>query len=300
MNTIENIEIDLLLEAVFRRYGYDFRSYARASVERRIRHFLTTSGCASISGMIPKVLNDGEFFSRLVRTFSISVTEMFRDPFVYRAVREKVVPMLKTWPHCRIWHAGCATGEEVYSLAIVLKEEGAFERATIYATDFNDEALARAGDGVYKIDKLQNATRNYQQAGGKASFSEYYHACYNAAAMDGSLKERIVFANHNLVSDGIFGEMHLVFCRNVLIYFNRELRNRALELFTDSLVHGGFLCIGAKENLRFSKANDRYKVVDDKARIYKKRNGSFTNYGIDIKHPMTNDPPRAEPLTNDQ
>lgn len=268
---IELIEADLLLEAVFRRYGYDFRSYARASIERRIRHFLTGSGCTSIAEMIPKVLHDGEFFSRLLRNFSISVTEMFRDPFVYRNVREKVVPLLRTWPHVKIWHAGCATGEEVYSLAIILKEEGLYDRATIYATDFSDAALDQARDGVYPLGKVKEATQNYQQAGGKASFSEYYHAHYDAVAMDSSLKERITFANHNLAVDEVFGEMHLVFCRNVLIYFNPDLQNRALRLFTESLVHGGFLCLGTKENLQFTEVSKRYEVLDNKAKIYQKK-----------------------------
>jgi len=268
--TTEVIEIDLLLEAIFRRYGYDFRSYARATIERRLRQFLAASGCSSVAEMIPKVLHDQEFFSRLVRYFSISVTELFRDPAVYRAVREKVVPLLKTWPHVKIWHAGCATGEEVYSLAIVLKEEGVYERTTIYATDFNDEALGQAREGVYAVGKVQEATHNYQQAGGKASFSEYYHAHYEAVAMDGALKERITFANHNLAVDEAFGEMHLVFCRNVLIYFNRKLQDRALWLFTESLVHGGFLCLGTKEDLHLTEVGSLYEVVDAKAKIYKK------------------------------
>jgi chemotaxis protein methyltransferase CheR len=268
---IEMIEIDLLLEAVYRCYGYDFRSYARASIERRIRQFLSGAGCSSVSEMIPKVLHDNEFFSRLARNFSISVTEMFRDPFVYLAVRKKIVPLLKTWPHIKIWHAGCATGEEVYSLAIVLKEEGIYNRATIYATDFNDENLKQAREGVYQVSKMKEATRNYQQTGGKASFSEYYHARYDAAAIDGSLKERITFANHNLAMDEVFGEMHFVFCRNVLIYFNRELQNRALRLFTESLVHNGFLCLGTKEDIHFTDMNYRYEVMDSKARIYKKK-----------------------------
>ncbi len=266
----EAIEIDLLLEAIFRRYGYDFRSYARASIERRIRLFLSASGCSSISGMIPKVIHDKEFFSRLVRYFSVSVTEMFRDPSVYRVVREKVVPLLKTWPHIKIWLAGCATGEEVYSLAILLKEEGLYERATIYATDFSDEALACAREGIYDLAKLQDATRNYQKAGGKRSFSEYYLARYDAATMDASLKGKIVFSSHNLAMDGVFGDMHLIFCRNVLIYFNRDLQNRALTLFTDSLVHGGYLCLGTKETLQFTDVSHCYDVVDGKARIYKK------------------------------
>ena len=267
---LEAVEIDLLLEAIYRRYGYDFRSYARASIDRRTRQFLSGAGCASVSEMIPKVLHDEEFFSKLARYFSISVTEMFRDPFVYRAVREKVVPLLRTWPHFKVWHAGCATGEEVYSLAIVLKEEGVYDRATIYATDFNDEALDRAREGVYEMGKLRDATRNYQQAGGKASFSGYYHARYDAAVMDGALKEHIVFSTHNLASDAAFGEMHLVFCRNVLIYFNRELQDRALGLFTESLVHGGFLCLGTKEDLRFTDAAGSYEAVDEKARFYRK------------------------------
>ena len=267
---LESIEIDLLLEAIYRRYGYDFRSYARASIERRTRLFFSSSGCSTLSGMIPKVLHDKEFFSRLVSYFSVSVTEMFRDPFVYRVVREKVTPLLKTWPHVKIWLAGCATGEEVYSLAIVLKEEGLYDRATIYATDFSDEALARAREGIYDPAKLQDATRNYQQAGGKRSFSEYYLACYDAAAMDASLKERVVFSSHNLAMDGVFGEMHLIFCRNVLIYFNSDLQNRALALFTDSLVHGGFLCLGTKETLQFTDVSHCYDVVDSKARVYKK------------------------------
>ena len=267
---LQKIEIDLMLEAVYRRYGYDFRSYARPSIERRVRQFLSQSGCETISEMIPKVLKDSEFFSRLIKYLSIPVTEMFRDPLFYLAVREKVVPLLKTWPYFKIWHAGCATGEEVYSLAIVLKEEGIYERSTIYATDFNDESLNRAREGIYKIDKIQEATRNYQQAGGKASISEYYHARYDAVAMDESLKKQIVFSNHNLASDSMFGEMHLVFCRNVLIYFDHDLQNHVLKLFTESLVHGGFLCLGTKEDLQFTDVSSRYEVVDRRTRIYKK------------------------------
>ena len=271
MTETERIEIGLLLEAIYRRWGYDFRSYARASIERRTKQFMSSSGCASVAEMIPKVLHDKEFFSRLARYFSISVTEMFRDPFVYRAVRQEVVPLLRTWPHFKVWHAGCATGEEVYSLAIVLKEEGVYDRATIYATDFNDEALGRARVGVYEIGRIQEASRNYQEAGGKASFSQYYHALYDAVAMDDSLKKHITFADHNLAVDNAFGEMHLIFCRNVLIYFNRDLQNRALGLFTESLVHGGFLCIGTKEDLQFTDVYGAYEPVDEKARVYKKK-----------------------------
>jgi chemotaxis protein methyltransferase CheR len=268
---IEPSEIDLLLETVYRGYGCDFRSYARASIERRTRLFLSEAGCASVSEMIPKVLHDREFFSRLARCYSIPVTEMFRDPFVYRVVREQVIPLLGTWPHFMIWHAGCATGEEVYSLAIVLKEEGVYDRATIYATDFNDEALETAREGVYDASRMKTATENYQLAGGKASFSEYYHARYDAVAMDASLKKRIAFAHHDLAVDKTFGEMHFILCRNVLIYFNRALQSRALELFAESLADGGFLCLGTKEDLHCTGVSGRYGVVDEKARIYRKK-----------------------------
>ncbi len=267
---LEQIEIDLLLEAVYRRYGYDFRSYARASIERRVRNFLSREQYPSIAAMIDPLLHDEDFYSRLISNFSIPVTEMFRDPWVYRVLREKVVPVLKTWPHFKVWLAGCSSGEEAYSLAMVLKEEGVYHRATIYATDFNDAVLQRARDGIYDLGRLQEATRNYQESGGKASFADYYHARYGAAAMDESLRERIVFSNHNLAADSVFSEMHLVFCRNVLIYFDRSLQNRALGLFNDSLVHGGFLCLGTKEDLQFTEVADHFETVDRKARIYKK------------------------------
>jgi chemotaxis protein methyltransferase CheR len=268
---IESIEIDLLLEAVYKRSGYDFRSYARASIERRIRQFLSHLRLGSVSEIIPRVLYDEDECSRLVQYFSIPVTEMFRDPPVYRAMREQIMPMLRTWHHVKVWHAGCATGEEVYSLAILLKEEGIYQRATIYATDFNDAALQKAKEGIYSPETIQKATHNYQQAGGHASFGTYYHSRYDAVTLDSGLRDRITFANHNLVTDQAFGEMHLVVCRNVLIYFNKEIQNRALRLFTDSLVQGGFLCLGAAEDLQFTDVNRHFEAVDVKAKIYKKR-----------------------------
>ncbi len=267
---IEQIEIDLLLEAIFRCYGYDFRGYARASLERRLRLFLSSSGCSSISAMIPRLLNDEAFFTVMAQHFSIAVTELYRDPFVYRAIREKIVPLLRTWPHIKVWVAGCATGEEAYSLAILLKEEGLYDRVTLYATDFNDQAISTAAEGIYDIKHIQQASRNYQKAGGTASFSEYYQANYDSALIMPALKKRIVFSCHNLATDGVFGDMQLVLCRNVLIYFNRELQNRALKLMTDSLVSGGFLCLGTKEDLRFSQVYERYEVVDERAKIYKR------------------------------
>ncbi len=270
-NEIEDIEVDLLLEAVFRRYGYDFRSYARASVDRRVRQFVAKKRAASISELIPRVLHEEQLFSELAQHFSIAVTEMFRDPFVYRALREQVVPVLKSFPFVKAWAAGCATGEEVYSLAIVLRESGVSDRTTIFGTDFNDDALQQAERGIYPAERMQEFTRNYQQAGGTGSFSEYYHALYDSASLDASLRDRITFANHNLTADRVFGEMNLILCRNVLIYFNRELQDRALGLFTESLVRGGFLLLGSKEDIRFSSVADRYEVVDRAARIYKKR-----------------------------
>lgn len=271
-NKLENIEIDLLLQAIYDRYGYDFRHYARASIERRVRQFMSKSNCITIADMIPRLLRDEDFFAELVRDFSITVTELFRDPQVYAAIRNEVVPLLKTYPFVKIWHAGCATGEEAYSLAIVLKEEGIYNKATIFATDFNDDALAKAKEGIYRIGDIKQVTRNYQHSGGKESFSEYYHAQYDAVCMDGSLKKNITFANHNLVTDSVFGEMHLILCRNVLIYFDRELQGRVLTLFSDSLTNGGILCLGTKETLEFSPVNEYFKVIDKKGKIYQKRN----------------------------
>jgi len=269
----ESIEIDLLLEAIFKRYGYDFRHYARASIDRRVRQFLAKSGCGAISDMIPRLLRDESFFSLMVRDFSITVTEMFRDPYVYASIRENVVPLLKTYPFIKAWHAGCATGEEAYSLAIVLEEEGLYDKATIFATDFNDEALEKAKQGIYAIDKVKQITQNYRAAGGRGSFSEYYQARYGAAAVNGSLRKNITFANHNLVVDEVFGEMHLILCRNVLIYFDRDLQGRVFGLFNESLVRGGFLCLGTKETPDFSAAKDHFEAVDKRAKIYRKREG---------------------------
>jgi chemotaxis protein methyltransferase CheR len=272
-NEIEDIEVDLLLEAVFRRYGYDFRSYARASVDRRIRQYVAKTRALSISELIPRVIHDEGAFSELAQQFSVSVTEMFRDPFVFRALREQVAPVLRSFPFVKAWAAGCATGEEVYSLAIVLKESGVYDRSTIFGTDFNDDALRKAKQGIYPMERIQEFTRSYQEGGGTRSFAEYYHASYDSASLDASLKERITFANHNLTADNVFGEMNLVFCRNVLIYFNRELQERALRLFSDSLVRGGFLVLGTKEDLRFSGVSGEFEVVDRAARIYRKKGG---------------------------
>jgi len=268
---IEDLEITLLLEALLKRYGHDFTQYARASIARRIRSFLERSGSTTVSGMIPLLLRDESLFERFLKGCSIPVTEMFRDPFVYRSLREQVAPVLKTYPFIRVWLAGCATGEEVYSLAILLREESLYDRSTVFATDFNDAVLATARDGVYSLKEATQYTRNYQQAGGTRPFAEYYHAEYDRMAMQTELRENVTFANHNLVTDGVFGEMHLILCRNVLIYFDRDLQTRVLNLFSDSLVNSGFLCLGTKESVQFTAARDQLIPFDEKARIYRKR-----------------------------
>jgi chemotaxis protein methyltransferase CheR len=268
---IEKVEIELLLEALYRRYGYDFRHYARASVRRRARHILAKSGKKQLADLIPLLLHDDDFAGKIIYDFSITVTEMFRDPDFYRAVRGIVAPYLKTYPFTKVWTAGCATGEEVYSLAILLQEEGLYNRVKLYATDFNDAALRKASDGIYPLKEVQQYTANYQKAGGTRSFSDYYHAEYNSAIMDQSLKSNITFTNHNLVTDGSFSEVQVIFCRNVLIYFDRSLQNWVLNTFAGSLSRGGFLCLGNKETLEFSSVYDQFKVIDAEQRIYQKK-----------------------------
>ena len=268
-NDIEKLEIDLLLIAIFERYGYDFTNYARASLERRVLQFLSRSGCDTISAMIPKLMHNESFFADLVRQFSITVTEMFRDPQVYRALRQKVVPLLRSFPFIKIWVAGCATGEEAYSMAIMLREEGLAEKATIYATDFNDDALEQAQKGIFSLRQVKAYTSNYQKAGGAGSFSRYYHARYGAAVIEQTVKNQITFANHNLVTDRVFSEMHLILCRNVMIYFNKTLQNRVLELFRASLSRRGYLCLGQKESLAFSSVDKCFESIDDHYKIFR-------------------------------
>lgn len=246
---IETIEIDLLLETLYRRYGYDFRCYSRPSIDRTIRAYLLRTQKQNASSLIPELIHNRKMFDEFVREFSITVSTMFRDPPGFQALYDHVFPWLRTHPFFRIWHAGCATGEEVYSLAILLKEANLYERATIFATDFNDHALETARRGVYRISRAQDFTKNYIATGGARSFSDYYHAKGDYIVMDRDLRRRVTFANHNLVVDEVFSEVHLVLCRNVLIYFGPELQSRALRLFNDSLVRGGFLCLGRSEGL---------------------------------------------------
>ena len=267
---MDKIELNLFLEAIFQKYGYDFRNYSQASLKRRIAMRQMMSKLSNMAEMQHRILHDRNFFHSLLADLSVNVTEMFRDPYFYKTIRETVIPILRTYPFIKIWHAGCSTGEEVYSIAILLKEEGLLNRSLIYATDFNEVVLNRAREGVYPIDRIKEYTGNYQKAGGLESFSDYYTAKYDAAIMNHALKKQIVFAQHNLASDNVFGEMHLIMCRNVLIYFNKNLQDRSIGLFYESLVRKGILCLGSKESIRYTNYNDRFSELVGKEKIYQK------------------------------
>jgi chemotaxis protein methyltransferase CheR len=264
------LEIQLLLQAIYHAYQYDFRDYAMASLKRRLPVAAQRLGCRTISGLQEAVLHDRRTFTALLQYLTVPVTDMFRDPLYFRALRESVVPVLRTYPSLRIWIAGCSSGEEVYSFAILLREEQLLERTMIYATDINPESLGKAEAGVYDVDRFRQFSDNYRQAGGTGSLSDYYHAAHGAAVIDKSLKKRIVFSDHSLTTDSVFAEMQMVSCRNVLIYFNRALQNRVISLFTESLCRKGFLGIGSRETLRFTTDAPRYVEVRRDARIYQK------------------------------
>ncbi len=268
---IEQIEIELLLEAIYRRYGYEFQQYSRASMRRRILHYLAKTEYERVSDLIPDILHNPKTFETLFFDISVTVTEMFRDPWFFLALREKVFPFLKTFPYINIWQAGCATGEEVYSLAILLKEEGLYDRTRIYATDFNDDALKTAKARIYPMDRIKEYSTNYRRAGGKDSLADYYRAKYQSIIFDKSLQKNITFANHNLATDGVFAEMHLILCRNVLIYFNKALQDRTLTTFRNSLQYNGFLCLGSKETIQFSKVEKSFVEFAPQEKIYQSK-----------------------------
>jgi chemotaxis protein methyltransferase CheR len=268
---IEDVEIRLLLEGVQQVYGYDFRDYADASIKRRLTQWLAESPYGTYSEAQSRLLRDPEVFMSLLQGITVNVTEMFRDPSFFRAVREQVVPFLKTYPFVKIWHAGCASGEEAYSMAILLNEEGMAGRYRMYATDIDEAVLKKAAEGVMPITEMQKYTRNYQKAGGTASFADYYTARYDRAILSPSLKKDIVFAPHNLATDAEFGEMNMVLCRNVMIYFKPALKERCLQLFDNSLLPGGFLCLGLKETLERRRMGDRYDELVPGSRTYRKR-----------------------------
>ncbi len=267
---LEEIEIDVLLEAVFRRYGFDFRNYARASLRRRLSRRRDLEGIATFSGLLERLLHDPDSMERLLLDLSINVTAMFRDPGFYRAFRLTVVPLLRTYPFLRIWNAGCSTGEETYSLAVMLAEEGLLERSRIYATDINQSVLARARDGVFPLEKMREYTENYLAAGGTRSFPEYYVAAYDGVRFDPALARNVVFAQHNLVADRSFNEFHVVVCRNVLIYFDKTLQDQVHRLFFESLARFGILALGQKESVAFTPHELDYRSLDESHRIYRK------------------------------
>ena len=270
-NELIDLEITLLMEGIYQVYGYDFREYSEASLRRRLLQWLSGSGFASLSLAQSQLLRDHTLFDTLLRGITVTVSDMFRDPAFFKAVRTQVVPYLKTYPFVKIWHAGCASGDEAYSMAIILLEEGMKGRFRIYATDINEEVIRKAQEGIYPLQDLQRFTRNYQSAGGKGSFSDYYTARYDHAILAQPLRDNIVFAAHNLAVDTNFGEMNLILCRNVMIYFKLPLKERVLELFDNCLMPGGFLCLGTKENLDHRKISDRYEAIMPRMQIYQKR-----------------------------
>lgn len=270
---VEDIEMQLFVRGMQLRHGYDFSEYAPASLKRRVQQLVRTHDTGSISELNRRLLHEDGFVSRVIEGLSVPVSEMFRDPAVFRALRDKVLPVLASYPEINIWQAGCAHGQEVYSLAILLEEAGLYERTRIYATDFNDAALAIATEGIYASRDAREWSRHYLEAGGRRSLSDYYNARYDFIKLDSRLRRQVTFFNHNLVTDEVFCEAHLILCRNVLIYFSNSLQDRTLGLFRDSLVRGGFLCLGSRENIDFSPTATGFTDVDPARRIYQVVNG---------------------------
>jgi len=270
VTTLEDIEVALLLEGVFQRYGFDFRNYAPATLKRRVLHCMNEEGLMTVSALQERVLRDRSAMERLVECLAVSVTEMFRDPEFYRSVRDRVLPVLRTYPFIRIWHAGCATGEEVYSMAMLLDEAGLLDRARIYATDMSAGALRRAQDGIYAVDRMELYARNYTESGGQAAFEQYFTWQYDHAIVRSDLKRNIIWAQHNLVTDGSFNDFHMILCRNVLIYFTPPLQARVHELLHESLVTFGTLALGRHETLDFSPLAAKYSVLDPREKLYRK------------------------------
>jgi chemotaxis protein methyltransferase CheR len=267
---LDEIEMRLLLDAIYSRYHYDFRRYASASLKRRLSQALVRMDCDTISTLQGKILHDPSAFTHLLEFLTVQVSDLFRDPEVYLTLRRDVVPLLATYPSLKIWVAGCSTGEEAYSFAILLAEERLLHRSLIYATDINDESLNRARSGIYSIERLKQFTLNHRESGGRGSLSDYYHAAHDNAVMAAQLRDHITFADHSLATDSAFSEVQLISCRNVLIYFDRELQDRAIGLFRESLCHRGFLCLGTKEALRFSSYATSFEEVHGPERIFRK------------------------------
>ncbi len=267
---LEKIEIQLLLQALYEWYGFDYRDYAYNSMKRRIWHRVHSEKLTTITSLLDKVLRDPQCLQRLLADFSINVTEMFRDPLFFLEFREKVVPMLRTYPSIRIWHAGCSTGEEVYSMAMLLQEEGLYDKTKIYATDINANVLKSAKNGIFPLEYMKKYTSNYLQAGGKRAFSDYYSVVHNGVKFHPYLTKNIVFAQHNLVVDWSFNEFHVILCRNVLIYFNKSLQKKVHELFYESLGMFGILGLGDKETIHYTDVASSYEDISVKQKLYKK------------------------------
>ncbi|MGE6740525.1 CheR family methyltransferase [Allorhizobium pseudoryzae] len=267
---VEDIEIRLLLDALYHRYHYDFRNYAMASIRRRLRQAREQLGFQTISALQESALHDPDLLPVLLRYLTVQVSEMFRDPSYFQAIRDKVIPHLRTYPSLKVWIAGCSSGEELYSFVILFREEGLEERTIFYATDINPEALAQAESGIYDLERVRLFTENHRRAGGKTSLSDYYHSGYNRCVFDKSLRRQVVFSDHSLVTDQVFGEMQFVSCRNVMIYFDRDLQDRAIGLFKDALPRNGFLGLGAKETLRFSAHADAFRDFVREEKIYQR------------------------------
>lgn len=267
---VSDDEIRLLLEAIYQRFHYDFRQYAVASLRRRLLQAMNQLQCVTLSELQHKVLSDVTMFPRLLEYLTVQVSDLFRDPEFFLAVRRQVIPLLATYPSIKVWVAGCSTGEEAYSFAILLAEAGLLDRTRIYATDINDESLRKARSGMYALDRMKQFTLNHRAAGGEGSLSDYYYASHDSAIMTAQLKQHITFADHSLATDSIFSEVQLVSCRNVLIYFGRELQDRALGLFNDALCRRGFLCLGTKESVRFSAHAARFQECNAEQRIYRR------------------------------
>jgi chemotaxis protein methyltransferase CheR len=273
MERDDDVELRLLLEAIYSAYHYDFRRYAKASLKRRLAAAMARFRCDSLSQLQDRVLHDAALFPALLDYLTVQVSDMFRDPAYFLAVRQKVVPLLRTYPSLKIWVAGCSAGEEAYSLGIVLREEGLLERSLIYATDINHEALRRAEMGIYDAARMAQFSRNYLESGGKTSLSDFYSSAYGNAVLDKSLRRNIIFSDHSLATDHVFAEVQFVSCRNVLIYFDRDLQARALGLFSEALCRKGFLGIGPRESLVFSPAGKDFREVAREERLYQKVDG---------------------------
>lgn len=267
---ISEAEISRLLETVYQRYHYDFRQYAAASLKRRLLQALTHFHCSTLTQLQERLLSDENAFPRLLEYLTVQVSDLFRDPEFFLAVRKQVIPLLATYPSLKLWVAGCSTGEEAYSYAILLAEEGLLDRTRIYATDINDESLRKAQQGVYSLDRMKHFTLNHRLAGGHGSLSDHYHAAKDSAVMAPALKQHITFADHSLATDSIFSEVQLVSCRNVLIYFDRTLQDRSLGLFNDALCRRGFLCLGTKESVRFSAHAHRFQELSSEQKIFRR------------------------------